>query len=170
MTCLASELTLKEGAPTVALEQVMATMQRLQAWRLICVLWFAFCENHTIEPRCPLHLNVVSTNVLHTYRNIIFLTSGPEAHRYKHSARFFLGARKPMRATANSIMSEGVTVHGKTAQEPQLYVSPASPQNSRPPGDFKIRTYLACSFARNPATLEPISVKLFVTLTTAYSL
>jgi len=90
MTCLASELTLKEGAPTVALEQVMATMQRLQAWRLICVLWFAFCENQTIEPRCPLHLNVVSTNVLHTYRNIIFLTSGPEAHRYKHSARFFL--------------------------------------------------------------------------------
>ena len=73
MTCLASELTLKEGAPTVAIQQAMATMQRLQAWRLICVLWFVFCENQTIEPQCPLHLNNVSTNSLHTYNNILFL-------------------------------------------------------------------------------------------------
>ena len=97
-----------------------------------------------------------------------FCTSGPKSTEKQNLPRNLLDIPESMRATANVIRPEAVMVHGKTIQEPQLCVSQASPQNSRPSGGFKIRTYLACSFARNPATFESLSVKLFLKLTTAH--
>ena len=105
VTCFVSEFTLKEGAPTMAIEQVMATMQRPRLGDL-----FAFCGSFSVRIKqwslnVP-HINDVSTNVLFICRNHIFLhvwTRSPQ--KIRTLLKNVLCIPKSMRATAELIMS-----------------------------------------------------------------